>query len=115
MTAFLSATGHASYADAYAWSVLHPEEFWPAMWKFADTVGEQGSDVVAQVARLLVDDLHEQDHDGAHRLLGRVADVALLVVLGRVASEVRGVPPSTTEAGDQTPKGRRGGPRREPH
>ena len=52
MTAFLSATGHASYADAYAWSVLHPEEFWPAMWKFADTVGEQGSDVVRGLDRM---------------------------------------------------------------
>ena len=49
---------------------------------------EQRRDVVAQVARLLVDDLHEQHHDGAHRLLRRVADVALFVGFGAVEDGV---------------------------
>ena len=42
MSAFLRDTGHESYADAYAWSVLHPQEFWPAVWRFADMLGRAG-------------------------------------------------------------------------
>ena len=41
-----------------------------------------------RLLRLLVDDLHQQDHDRPHRLLRRVADVALLVGFGAIEDGV---------------------------
>ena len=38
MSAFLRFAGMPSYAEAYHWSVLHPEQFWPVMWKFASLI-----------------------------------------------------------------------------
>ncbi len=57
MSAFLRFAGKASYAAAYGWSVAHPEEFWPAMWRFADVVADSGaadpwSEVVTGLARM---------------------------------------------------------------
>lgn len=40
MSAFLRFAGMPSYAEAYGWSVLHPEQFWPVMWKFASLIAE---------------------------------------------------------------------------
>ncbi len=57
MSAFLRFAGKASYAAAYDWSVAHPEEFWPAMWRYADVVaesvdGESWADVVIGLDRM---------------------------------------------------------------
>ena len=41
MTAFLRYVGKQSYSDAYAWSVSRPDEFWPAMWRFAGLVCDE--------------------------------------------------------------------------
>ncbi|MEO8194924.1 MAG: acetoacetate--CoA ligase [Gemmatimonadales bacterium] len=41
MSAFLRFSGAGdSYSELYRWSVLHPEQFWPVMWKFASVVAE---------------------------------------------------------------------------
>lgn len=41
MSAFLRFAGDfTSYNDLYRWSVLHPEEFWPLMWRFAGFIAE---------------------------------------------------------------------------
>lgn len=42
MSAFLRFTGKETYYDAYAWSVLRPQEFWPAMWRFAEVIADGG-------------------------------------------------------------------------
>ena len=55
MTAFLKFTGKQSYADAYAWSIAYPDEFWRAMWKFADMVGfpsDGGNPIVIGLDRM---------------------------------------------------------------
>ena len=36
MTRFMKAHGHSTYQRAYEWSITRPEEFWPAVWKFAE-------------------------------------------------------------------------------
>jgi len=42
MSAFLRFAGDfASYNELYRWSVLHPEEFWPVMWRFAEVISEK--------------------------------------------------------------------------
>ena len=41
MTAFLKAVGKQSYFDAYSWSVAHPEEFWPAVWRYTGVIAEE--------------------------------------------------------------------------
>ncbi|MEO7367233.1 MAG: acetoacetate--CoA ligase [Gemmatimonadaceae bacterium] len=42
MSAFLRFAGVGdSYDELYAWSVLHPEKFWPLMWKYADVVADE--------------------------------------------------------------------------
>lgn len=41
MSAFLRYAGDfASYRELYRWSVLHPEDFWPVMWRFAALIAE---------------------------------------------------------------------------
>ena len=40
----MRAAGHASYRDLYDWSILHPEEFWPAMWRFARIISDERED-----------------------------------------------------------------------
>ena len=44
MTAFMRAAGFTSYRDLYDWSILHPEKFWPDMWKFARVIAEEHDD-----------------------------------------------------------------------
>ncbi|HEX2721727.1 MAG TPA: acetoacetate--CoA ligase [Gemmatimonadaceae bacterium] len=45
MSAFLRyAGGFQSYSDLYHWSVMHPEEFWPVMWKFAGLIADGSED-----------------------------------------------------------------------
>lgn len=60
MSAFLRfACGGAcsEYAELYRWSVLHPEEFWPTVWKFSDVIaatrdGRQWDEVVVGLDRM---------------------------------------------------------------
>ncbi len=52
MFAFMQRHGFDSYRELYEWSVLHPEEFWPEMWKFADLVGDPGEEVVHGLDRM---------------------------------------------------------------
>jgi acetoacetyl-CoA synthetase len=40
MSAFLRFVGKDSYREAWSWSVARPDEFWPAMWRFADVVAD---------------------------------------------------------------------------
>src|SRR5687768_7123820 len=41
MSAFLRYAGVGdSYADLYRWSILHPQDFWVAMWRFAQIIAE---------------------------------------------------------------------------
>jgi acetoacetyl-CoA synthetase len=58
MYAFMKRHGFASYAEMYDWSVLHPEEFWPEMWKFADVIGDAWHEVVHGLDRMA-----PPDHD----------------------------------------------------
>ena len=44
---FRRRVGHADYASLHRWSVQSPDQFWNALWDFAEVVGERG-DVVAQ-------------------------------------------------------------------
>ncbi len=45
MSAFLRFAGVGdSYDELYQWSVLHPEKFWPLMWKYADVVADERED-----------------------------------------------------------------------
>jgi acetoacetyl-CoA synthetase len=44
MVAFMKAAGFDNYRDLYDWSILHPEEFWPAMWKFARVIADEHDD-----------------------------------------------------------------------
>lgn len=46
MARFMQATGHASYADLWQWSVDRPEDFWPTLWDFCGVVGEKGERVL---------------------------------------------------------------------
>ncbi len=41
MSAFLRFAGDfTTYGELYRWSVLHPQEFWPTMWRFASIIAE---------------------------------------------------------------------------
>jgi acetoacetyl-CoA synthetase len=44
MMAFMREHGFTSYSEMYDWSVLHPEEFWPEMWRFSGLVAEERGD-----------------------------------------------------------------------
>jgi len=48
MTAFLEFLGGEGlppvYRDAYNWSILHPDRFWPAVWKFCGVIAEERED-----------------------------------------------------------------------
>ena len=44
---FRRRTGQADYASLHGWSVRSPDEFWGALWDFAEIVGERG-DVIAE-------------------------------------------------------------------
>ncbi len=47
MSAFLRYVGSQrapAYAELYRWSVMHPEEFWPALWKFSGVIAEKKGD-----------------------------------------------------------------------
>jgi len=44
LTRFLGDTGKASYAELYDWSIGHPEEFWPAVWRFCGVVASRRAD-----------------------------------------------------------------------
>ncbi len=44
MSAFMAALGFKSYAELYQWSVLHPDKFWPAVWRFARIVADEHGD-----------------------------------------------------------------------
>jgi acetoacetyl-CoA synthetase len=45
MSAFLRYAGVGStYDELYRWSILHPEQFWPLMWKYADVIAEPRGD-----------------------------------------------------------------------
>ncbi len=52
MYAFMRRHGFDTYKDLYEWSVLHPEEFWPEMWKFADIIGDPWDEVVHGLDRM---------------------------------------------------------------
>ena len=39
---FMVRTGHASYAELHAWSVVEPANFWREVWDFCGMVGEPG-------------------------------------------------------------------------
>ncbi|MEO5902759.1 MAG: acetoacetate--CoA ligase, partial [Gemmatimonadaceae bacterium] len=42
MSAFLRFAGVGdTYEELYQWSVLHPERFWPLMWKFAEVIADE--------------------------------------------------------------------------
>jgi acetoacetyl-CoA synthetase len=41
MFAFMRSHGFTSYGEMYEWSVMHPEEFWPEMWRFAGIIADQ--------------------------------------------------------------------------
>ena len=44
MSAFLRYVGGESgwsYPDLYAWSVMHPEQFWPRIWSFFDVIADE--------------------------------------------------------------------------
>ena len=36
--------GVDSYSELYQWSIVHPEDFWPAMWQFGEVVAESRGD-----------------------------------------------------------------------
>ena len=39
MTRFMKfVQGVDSYSDLYHWSIVHPEDFWPAMWQFGEVI-----------------------------------------------------------------------------
>ncbi len=43
MSAFLRFAGAGdTYEELYRWSVMHPDRFWPLMWKFADVIADEG-------------------------------------------------------------------------
>jgi acetoacetyl-CoA synthetase len=44
MYSFMRAHGFNSYGEMYEWSVMHPEEFWPEMWKFAGLIADKKGD-----------------------------------------------------------------------
>ena len=44
MMRFMREHGFTSYGEMYEWSVLHPEEFWPEMWRFADIIANAHGD-----------------------------------------------------------------------
>ena len=45
MSAFLRLAGvGTTYEELYDWSVLHPEKFWPLMWKFANVIADERGD-----------------------------------------------------------------------
>ena len=53
MSAFLRYCGYETYEDLYAWSVAHPEEFWPRMWEFSGLVSsEPWTEVVRGLERM---------------------------------------------------------------
>jgi acetoacetyl-CoA synthetase len=52
MTSFLKFVGKESYGDAYAWSIAHPEEFWAAMWRYADMLADPWDEVVIGLDRM---------------------------------------------------------------
>ena len=39
MAQLILATGHASYADLWQWSIDQPEAFWSLLWDFCGAVG----------------------------------------------------------------------------
>ncbi|HEX6575863.1 MAG TPA: acetoacetate--CoA ligase [Gemmatimonadaceae bacterium] len=41
MHAFMRAAGFDNYRELYNWSIVHPPEFWVAMWKFARVIAEE--------------------------------------------------------------------------
>lgn len=52
MYAFMRKHGFDSYSEMYEWSVLHPEEFWVEMWRFADLIGDEWEEVVRGLDRM---------------------------------------------------------------
>ena len=52
MFGFMREHGFTSYGEMYEWSVLHPEEFWPEMWRFAGMIGDPGEEVVHGLDRM---------------------------------------------------------------
>jgi acetoacetyl-CoA synthetase len=58
MTRFLRERGFESYRAAWEWSVEHPEQFWPAMWDFAEMIGKRGDQAVIGLDRMAPPD-HE--------------------------------------------------------
>ena len=45
MTRFMKfVQGVDSYSDLYQWSIVHPEDFWPAMWQFGEVIAESRGD-----------------------------------------------------------------------
>jgi acetoacetyl-CoA synthetase len=41
MAAFMNAAGYDSYQKLYNWSIVHPEQFWADMWKFARVIADE--------------------------------------------------------------------------
>ena len=46
MAQLILATGHASYADLWQWSIDQPEAFWSLLWDFCGAVGEKGTQIL---------------------------------------------------------------------
>lgn len=70
MSAFLRhADAGGSYDDLYHWSVLHPEKFWPAMWRFAGLVSASRGDDEDPWDEIVrgVDRMAPPDHDHGPR------------------------------------------------
>ena len=52
MAMFMRATGHASYADLWQWSVDQPEAFWSTLWDFCGAIGEKGTQILVDRDRM---------------------------------------------------------------
>ena len=44
LSRFIAETRQRDYAGLYRWSVEHPEDFWPAVWRFCGVIADQRAD-----------------------------------------------------------------------
>jgi acetoacetyl-CoA synthetase len=52
MAQFIQAMGQGTYAETWQWSVDEPEMFWSKVWDFCGAVGEKGTKVVVDGAKM---------------------------------------------------------------
>ena len=52
MAQLMRATGHASYAELWQWSVDQPEAFWSMLWDVCGAVGEKGTKILVDRNRM---------------------------------------------------------------